>query len=526
LTASKGIVASGHTGTSAAAVEVLEAGGNAFDAALAGLCAACVCEPMLASLGGGGFLMAQPANSDARVFDFFAHTPGVRKPAGAIDFYPILADFGTAQQEFHIGLGAMAVPGVVAGLFAIHGQLCRLDMLRIVAPAMRLAREGVEVTPLQEYISHVLEAILQTSPDAMALVAAEGQAGRIAAAGSLVRHPELADTLEALATEGPDLFYRGELARRLVADCEQRGGQVSLADLAAYRVITRPAIEAWHGGAHFAFNSPPSPSGCLLAFALGMLETVDFGTLRWGSPEHCMAMAGAIRAAGEIRSRRHLDEPLDEVRARAMLDPELLRHWREMAMPGELFSRGTTHVSVVDAEGNLASLTFSNGEGCAYVLPGTGIMMNNMLGEEDLHPRGFQTWPEDRRLASMMCPTVVTLADGGRLALGSGGSNRIRSAILQVLVNRLGFGMDLEAAVNAPRLHLEGDYLSLEAGFPAESVAALTARWPEHQAWPEPNLFFGGVHTVERLQDGRLLGAGDPRRGGCVATAGAVRRHA
>ena len=123
----------------------------------------------------------------------------------------------------------------------------------------------------------------------------------------------------------------------------------------------------------------------------------------------------------------------------------------------DLFSRGTTHVSVADEFGNLASLTTSNGEGSAYVLPGTGIMMNNMLGEEDLNPGGFHRWTEDTRLASMMCPTVARLADGSQVALGTGGSNRIRSAVLQVLVNLFEFDLPLEQAVMAPRLHLEGE---------------------------------------------------------------------
>jgi gamma-glutamyltranspeptidase/glutathione hydrolase len=167
----------------------------------------------------------------------------------------------------------------------------------------------------------------------------------------------------------------------------------------------------------------------------------------------------------------------------------------------------------------MASLTLSNGEGSAYVLPGSGIMLNNMLGEEDLNPGGFHCMPPGVRLASMMTPTIVRLADGGQIALGSGGSNRIRSAILQVLTNVLEFDMKLEQAVTAARLHLEGSHLSVEPGFSEEVLESMQAEWPDMKQWPGTNLFFGGVHAVERLASGEFRAAGDPRRGGAVAIA-------
>ena len=184
-----------------------------------------------------------------------------------------------------------------------------------------------------------------------------------------------------------------------------------------------------------------------------------------------------------------------------------------------LFSRGTTHISVADRNGNIASLTASNGEGCAYVLPGTGMMLNNMLGEEDLNPGGFHRWKEGRRLASMMSPAIAEIPDGTRFALGSGGSNRIRSAITQVLVNLVDFGMAPEEAVAAARIHLEGDMLSVEPGYPADSLDAMQSAAPDSHLWPDHNLFFGGVHTVSIKHGGIFDGAGDPRRGGVVAFA-------
>lgn len=513
-----GVAASGHKETSRAAGILLEEGGNAFDAALGAMCAACVCEPMLASLGGGGFLLAQPAGAAAQVFDFFTQTPSA--PTGGLDFYPIQADFGTATQEFHIGMGSIAVPGVVAGLFAAHGDLCRLPLEKIVEPAVGLAREGVRINRLQKYVNDILQPILDASAAARAMASPMYATGRLAEVGEYIFNPDLADMFENLVRHGASWFYEGEPARQLVRDCNQRGGLVSAADLRSYRVIRRRPVEVSVYGSNISFNSPPSPGGCLTAFALSLYANRQTGQHEWGSPQHAMALARVMQAASLVRRERGLASGMDEETAAAILTAEHLAKWRETLSGGGLATRGTTHISVVDADGSLASLTLSNGEGSAYVLPGTGIMLNNMLGEEDLNPGGFHRFPPGQRLASMMTPAIIGLGDGSRVALGSGGSNRIRSAILQVMVNMFEYGMGLEDAVTAPRLHLEADHLAIEKGFSDPALAALEAAWPGVKQWPEHNLFFGGVHAVRRFSGGQFSAAGDPRRGGAVVFAG------
>jgi gamma-glutamyltranspeptidase/glutathione hydrolase len=356
------------------------------------------------------------------------------------------------------------------------------------------------------------------APDALRLVATSSSPGTIAPEGARVDNPALAELLEALAHEGPDLFYRGELAATIARDCVGRGGLLRRDDLASYRVIERKPLELAVFGTRGAFNPPPTPGGGLLAFALALLDEGGIAGEKWGSPAHCSAVVNAMAAAGRVRAEPDFDEDL-AARFLRLLAPEELQEWRLGLRADNGFSRGTTHISVADARGNLASLTVSNGEGSAYVVPGTGIMLNNMLGEQDLNPDGFHRWPRNSRLASMMCPTIARLADGGCIALGSGGSNRIRSAVLQVLVNVLVFGQSPENAVDAPRLHLEGERLSIEAGFTEPSLDALKSAWPDHQAWPDRSIFFGGVHAVTRHKDGRLEGAGDPRRGGAVVMA-------
>ncbi len=500
---SGGFVAAGHPATAAAARRVLAAGGNAYDAAVAAGFAACVAEPLLASLGGGGFLLARTAGGEQSLYDFFAHTPLVRNP-GELDFYPIESDFGSASQIFHIGRGAIATPGMVKGRFRIHRDLGTVPIAHLIDPAKELAREGVEVDGIRAYLQGVLSPILTATREARQLFAGAGTAE-----GQTWRAPQLAGVLAALADEGEELFYRGELARSL-ADACAGGGHLTAEDLRRYRAIRRTPLAFGYRGHRLATNPEPSSGGALIAFALKLLEDSpspeSFGSLgHLGPLLHTMVLTNAARSDAE---REELDR-------HAILRAPFLEPYRRSLREHLLASRGTTHVSVADGEGNLASLSVSNGEGCGFVLPGTGIMLNNMLGEEDLHAGDLDSWSEDRRLASMMAPTVVERADGRLLALGSGGSNRLRTAILQVLVNLLDLDLPLAEAVRRPRIHFEDGRLDLEPGLPEAAVAALAAASGDHRVWDRPNLFFGGVHAVE-LDPGRRTagGAGDPRRGG------------
>lgn len=514
-----GVAASGSAEVSRTAVEILEGGGNAFDAALGALCTAAIAEPLLVSLGGGGFLLALADGHPPRVYDFFCQTPAHRRPEAELDFYPITADFGAAGQEFHIGMGSIAVPGMIAGIFAAHRELGRMPLADILAPAISLARNGVPVDDFHHYIIRVLRPILRATAESFALFASPADPGRLIRSGELLRNPDAAGALEALLMEGCDLFYRGEWAERLARDCRERGGQVTREDLAVYRVEQREPVMFRYRGARCAINPPPSPGGCLVAFALGVMADWQSVNDAWGSRGHVLNLLRGMRAASVARHRYHVEGGLDREQMERLLDPATVREWQRGLDLHALFSRGTTHISVADRDGNIASLTASNGEGCGYVLPGTGIMLNNMLGEEDLNFGGFHRWRPAARLASMMSPAIAELEDGTRLALGTGGSNRIRSAMTQVLVNLLDFGMSPEQAVQAPRMHLEGEVLSIEPGFGTEAMAALTGAVPRHHLWPERNLFFGGVHTVSVRHGGIFDGAGDSRRGGAVAWA-------
>ena len=479
-----GVAASGSPEVSQTAVEILEAGGNAFDAVLGGLCTAVIAEPLLASLGGGGFLMAIPGSRLPLVYDFFCQTPAKRRPDKELDFYPIMADFGTILQEFHIGMGSMAVPGVVAGIFEIHRDLGSMPISDIMAPAVKLARSGVEVNGFSHYIIRILQPIVEATRESSSLYDSPGNPGQLIREGERLVNPVAASTLEALARMGPDVFYRGDWAQQLVRDCRSAGGQLTAGDLAAYRVVRREPVRFSYRGAKCFINPPPSPGGCLIAFGLKLLsDWLPPGT-EFGSPQYAMGLLRSLRAANLARDEYKLAPRLEQ-----LLDVETINQWRQGLEEHSMFSRGTTHISVADSAGNLASLSVSNGEGCSYVLPGTGIMLNNMLGEEDLNPDGFHQWKEGCRLASMMSPAVAERADGSRLALGSGGSNRIRSAITQVFNNLLDFELSPEGALAAPRIHLENHLLSIEEGFSKKAMQALEAAAPKHTNGPEKTFF-------------------------------------
>jgi gamma-glutamyltranspeptidase/glutathione hydrolase len=519
----RGIVAAGHPETAGVAAAILGEGGNAVDAALAAMCAATVVEPALCSLGGGGFLMVLPAaGAEAgrpAVFDFFAQTPLARRPDTAVDFYPIHADFGAVRQEFHIGLGAIATPGVVKGLFAAHRHFGRLPLTALVAPAVALARQGVPVSGMQAGIITIIAAILSATPSARALFASPARPAELIGEGEVLCLPGLADVLETLAIEGEDLFYRGEIGQRLVRDCAAHGGHLTLADLKEYRCEVRRPLVREAFGARVLLNPPPSTGGLLVAFALGLIEALRPQELGVGSGACLKALAEVMRVANRARIERALHTQPPENQAEAMLAPDLLARYRAEILGRPAVVRGTTHVSVIDRFGTAASLSISSGEGSAYVIPGTDIMLNNMLGEEDLAPEGLQRWPVNTRLGSMMAPTVAQAPGGDVIALGSGGANRIRSAILQVLLNLLAFRMSVADAVAAPRLHVEGDAVAIEPGHAEGAVAALAAAFPETQRWDEKSMFFGGVHAVRRRRDGSVEGVGDDRRGGAVAFA-------
>jgi gamma-glutamyltranspeptidase / glutathione hydrolase len=486
VTAAPWAVASGHPATSDAAAETLRAGGNAIDACVAAGFAAAVAEPTLTSLGGGGFLLARTSAGDEVVFDFFVDTPGrgrAAAPGEHLDFEEVVVRFTGADQGFHVGLGSVAVPGCLAGWLHAHRRLGRLDLDLVIAPARRLAQEGVEVNEQQAYLLRILEPILTRTPEAAAIVA---PGGRLLGHGDRLSNPELAAFLGRVDELG---FAAPALARQAADAMAAGGGLLTELDLTGYQVVERTPLEVRWRGRRLLTNPPPSFGGELVALGLLLLEERPAWPAAPGSVEHALALGDAMVATDDHRAAGAVGAALARRRS----------------------TGGTTHVSVRDAEGNVATMTSSNGEGSGWVIPGTGVIANNMMGEDDLHPAGFHTMEPGQRVASMMAPSVVVGPDGAaELVLGSGGSKRIRTALLQVLAGVVDQGRTVADAVDAPRLHWDGQQLHVEPGWSPAAVAALAHRWPL-RTWTQRDLFFGGVHAVSSVG-----AAGDPRRGGAT----------
>lgn len=514
----RGAVAAGHPATADAAAQILRAGGNAFDAVVAAHWCACVAEPVLTSLGGGGFLLARPAGAASRLYDFFAHTPRHKVPLADADFRPVHADFGTALQEFHIGLAAAATPGTVRGQFQIHRELCTLPMPVLLEPAIDLAQRGVRVNALQAYIFDIVKPIYLATARATRHYASRHRPDRLVGDGETLRLPELADTLDALGREGDRLFYEGEIAAGIDTACRDGGGFLRREDLEAYQVKTRRPLIVPYRHAQLHSNPPPSSGGLLLGFALKLIERLAPGALDLQAPGTTELLAEVMQYSNEARLESVARDGFDH----QLLDPDYIELYLSRIRGRTPSYRGTTHISVIDAHGNLAALTSSNGEGCGHMIDDTGIMLNNMLGEEDLNPHGFHRWTENQRLTSMMAPGMLHTGDGTCIALGSGGSNRIRSALLQVVCGLVDGGLSLAEAVQRPRIHFENGTLHRETG--DEDEESLTREEPGAQAtalqnWPGRNLFFGGVHAVAHGPRGFDC-YGDPRRGGVALRVG------
>ena len=517
-------IAAGDAQTAAAAAAMLRAGGSAVDAAVAATFAALLSEPPLINLGGGGIALVG-RGTDIVAYDFMADMPS-RAPYAGMDFYEVEVQFEAATQSFWLGRASVAVPGLVAGLHAMHRDYGRLPWPRLLQPAIRLAEEGAVLSPAQAHILALLAELYRHDDALRALFLPDG---RPLPAGARVRRPALARTLRLLAEQGPDAFYRGPIAQAIVADQQAHGGLITADDLAHYQVHRNPPLQRGYRHAQVWLPGLPSAGGGLVAFTLALLEDHDLHAWPALSPEHVRLLAEAMRLTQHARP--HWEDAGRDASARraAFFDPAFIAEYRgrlRRALARETFSPDeppepphgpyTTHISVADFDGLVVSMTVTAGEDAGFIVPGTGIRLNNMLGEADLHPQGFHRLPPGTRLGTMMTPLLArweTAAGPRYLAVGSGGSSRIRSAVLQTFSYNFDFGYDLQQAVDAPRVHYENRVLHLEGGVPPTTAQALAAHGYPVNPWPARSMYFGGAHAIT-WQAAQVQAAGDGRRGG------------
>jgi len=527
----KGIVAAGDQRSAQAGAAALALGGNAVDAAVAAAFASFVVETCVVNIAGGGYaLVAHGAGGDeprVDAYDFFCAMPSGRPDPKNMDFREIWVDFGGHRQPFNIGRASTGAPGVVAGLCRMAADHGALPLAETLAPAIELAGGGFEITPIAAYVFRLLGPIYRDTAETRRLFAPGGD---FLQAGDWLRLPDLARTLEALAREGEGLFYRGAIAEALTRDHRRHGGLILPEDLAGYRAQRVAPLRVRYRDYDAYLPPPSSHGGALVGFALKLLESASIGTMAPNGSEHIRALAHVMRLTQAARRDWDLLPEHDSETTRRFLSdahaaPYLSALRQSLAGGGaptpppqtkrDLGS--TSHISAIDAGGMAVSMTTSTGEAAGYLVGDTGVCPNNVLGEHDLNPRGFHKAAPGQRLNSMMSPLILMRGGRPRLAVGSAGSSRIRSAILQTVSNFVDFDMPLDQAVNQPRVHFEDGVLQLEAGIAPETAERLAREaWTHVNPWRERSLFFGGAQAAG-LHEGQLEGGADNRRGGGVA---------
>lgn len=510
----KGVISAGDKLTAEAGAEIIKAGGNAFDAAISATFMSFAASSSITSAGGGGFFLAHQSARSNVLYDFFVQTPIAKRKESELDFYPVTVDFGDKTQEFHIGWGSVATPGNIAGLFEVHKELGSIPMTELMAPAIDLIKKGIKLHKQTKYQVDILTPILTASKDGKKIYQRDHKSLEI---GDVYFLPQMVDTFDYLARTGPREFYEGEIAHQIAKECEENGGNLSYNDFKNYKVIKRKPLLTQYRNAQVFTNPPPNSGGPLIAFLLKLIEPITFKKSDYGKLRHLQTLTDAIRLTGVARDSRlenniYLQEVLNH-----LFEPTFLKSLQETLQSSLHKSGNTAHISVIDQKGNIACCTTSVGEGCGHFIPGTDIMLNNMLGEEDLNKKGFHNWIHNQRMSSMMSPSLVINPDGSKMGLGSGGSNRIRSAISQAIINYVDFDLPPDEIVNNSRIHMENDHLDIEPGYRQEEIDKIIVPENVHKFyWTEQNMYFGGVHAVFMDEKSNIDGAGDRRRVGHV----------
>lgn len=523
-----GVVVSASAIASEVGAEVLRSGGNAVDAAIATGFALAVTYPTAGNIGGGGFMVIRFPDGRVTSLDFREKAP---LAAHAEMFVDETGEYSSRlHHSSHLAVG---VPGTVAGFALAHERYGTGEWARLVEPAVSLARDGFEVPA---GLAQSLASVLDRMAPYPASVAAYSKGGVPYEVGELMRQPDLAATLDRIAREGRAGFYRGETARLLVAEMERGGGLITAEDLERYEAVEREPIVGTYRGYEVISMPPPSSGGIALVEMLNILEGFDLAAMGHNSAAYIHHLAESMRRAYLDRARHvadtdFVDVPIEMLTGKAYaaelrstIDPGTATvSSAEDAVPEPAEGMETTHYSVVDGNGLAVSVTYTleQGYGSKITVPGGGFLLNNEMGDFNAAP-GLTTEsgligteanlarPEQRMLSSM---TPAILAKDGELVavVGSPGGRTIINTVLQVVLNVVDHGMDIEAAVNAARIHHQWlpDRISIEAdGVSAAVVAELEAMGHEVRVGGRQ----GTAHSamVDPVT-GELVGAPDPR---------------
>ena len=510
---SKGAVAAGSEQTAAAGVAILENGGNAVDAAIAAAFAVSAGEPTVTSLGGAGMMMIRLGKTgETHVCDFFSDAP-LKAPNEHenLDFYGVDLDYGPTTQTFYVGRGAAGVPGVIPGLGFAHEKFGKRPFAELLEPAIQFLDAGVTLGNQQLGMAAFLEPILTRRPDSKALFSPYG---KYLATDGRFASPALTKSLKSMQRLGWKRYYHEILIPIMVEEFGwAQGGLLSVEDFERYRPVLRSPLSTQFFD-HRVYTVPtPAAGGQMIADMLALLD--GFSTSGSSVLERIAAFCAALEIGDERRLERITGQQSEDLnQAKQTFYRKIMALQGQVKLPGGPPS--TTHISTIDSDGNAVALTLSHGESNACPIGDTGIMMNNFLGESDLLPQGFGTAPTGQRLATMMSPTIaVSEPRNALIAIGTGGANRIRSSILQVLWHLIADKQSALRAVAAPRLHYEGGELNIECFERNIDWDSLKQKTPgQITRFESPNLYFGGINCITFNDADGVSGAGDIRRGG------------
>ncbi|HVZ09801.1 gamma-glutamyltransferase [Rhodopila sp.] len=531
-TGRRGMVITNHPLASAAGAEMLAAGGNAVDAAVAALFALTVVEPMMVGILGGGMAHIRLADGTHTVIDGQStapaatgpttYTPDPTAPPGVMD---------TVGRRNAVGPTAVAVPGNLMGWCEALDRFGTFSRADVMEPAIRHASRGFRVTPyLHECVSDCAADMARDA--AIAKLYLPG--GAPIAAGARLVTGEYAETLRSVARDGPALLYTGSLGRLYADHMERTGGYITRADLSGYRTVTREPVRGTYRG-HEIVGPPPPTSGPLhIIQMLNILEGFDIGGLGFGTVETVHLLAEVLKIAFADRAAATADPAFIKVpveallskdyaaRRRAAIDPSRAQAWSaEVAPEGSAY---TTHITVADAYGNVvaSTQTINSLFGARYMVPGTGMIPNNYMFVFDPRPGKASSVQPGKRVTSSMAPVIVLRDAKPVYALGLPGGLRIFPSVMQALSNLIDHGMSVQEAVEAPRVWTQGYGLELEGGIAEDVAAGLAAMG--HDVLRVGNVA-GGMSALRFHPDGTMEGASCWRADGTpVALGGGLAR--
>ncbi|OGH96233.1 MAG: hypothetical protein A2104_06815 [Candidatus Melainabacteria bacterium GWF2_32_7] len=489
-----------------AAGKVIESGGNAFDAAICAAFELMISNPLMCSIGGGGFAAVKSANDEVKIIDFFDCMPGKGLNKGLFGKNARIVDlpYGTGIQVIS-GHSSIGVPGTLKGLEYISKQYGLLPLKEVLQPAITNAVIGVPMnSPMARYLAISAGPLHWFTEYSKKLLSTPD--GEIPKEGFLYKNPDLANTLNLIAQYGSDIVYKGEIGEKIVNEVQSGGGILTLEDLSNYDVIIRKPIFTEYGKYKIYTNPPPSVGGLTL---IQMLKVISRLNVTEYNPVIVSKLGKIIHTALTDRYSC-IEEGRKDFKEYFKLaeDNYILEKYKNI-----LPSPSTTHISCVDDLGNACSITMSIGYGSGVAIPETGILMDNVLGELELNPLGFHALDPGERLVSSMSPTIIyDDFKKDMLVLGTPGASRIATSLMQIIININNLNMSLKEALSAPRIHWEDNKFALEAGRDFDE-SEIPPEW-EVVRFPDIDMYFGGIQCVKLFGDGNLDAASDPRRCG------------